>query len=70
MAGIKKKPRNVYVYEDSDHGDIEIFSTLEKALAYVKKCWPNHEPEWKEQCEGCMRDLENEYVAIYTKEVK
>ena len=32
---------NLYVYHDSDHGDIEVFDSLAKARKHAKEQWPD-----------------------------
>lgn len=67
----RKKKQIVYVYEDMDHCDIEVFDTYEKALAHFMECW-GHEPEWEGSLEkdGEMHDLACDYVTIHKKEVQ
>lgn len=57
----------VYVYYDSDHGDLEVFDSLEKAKAYADKMWPDQKDEkW-----GRGKDLYREpYQEIHIREIK
>lgn len=63
------KKKTIYVYQDRDHGDIEVFDTLKKALAYFTKMW-DHDPEWEVNKDGSMHDMVSDYVIIHKKELK
>ena len=70
---MKKKSSNlvgktVYIYQDLDHGDIEVFDTLEKALAHTDEHWGT-EHEWEGDIENSdmIHDLYSDYVSIHKK---
>ena len=62
----------VYVYQDMDHGDVEVFKTLEDAQKHAEKCWPYVEDEdwtgWEESSDGQWNY--GEYVSIFMKEIQ
>jgi len=61
-----KKKQIVWVYEDSDHGDIEVFRTFKQAKKYAEEQWPD--VEWfSEDKNGCSDD---NYVHVSKKVVK
>lgn len=64
------KKKKVFVYQDSDHGDIYVFDSFDKAVECLKEHWgDDHEPEWEILDEGVWHDLMSDYVTIYEKEV-
>jgi len=70
------KKKHVYVYHDGDHGDIEIFDTLQKAKDYTEIHWPCDDMESQDRWEGDIdahgeiQDLWSQYVVIYKREVR
>lgn len=61
------KKKQVFVYVDCDHGDIEVFDTLKKAKDHAEQNWPDIEEGWDD---GDSRGIYlGEYVHVYTKEV-
>lgn len=56
--------RTVYVFNDQDHGDIEVCSTLALAKA---KGWPEDE-EWEEATSTSW--MRGEYCFIYECEIE
>ena len=67
---MKKMPKSkeVYVYEDLDHSDVQVFSTFKKAEEYRNKSWGDT-PEW-ETCEDSWHDLVSDYVTIYKRKIQ
>lgn len=63
-----KKTKQIYVYHDSDHGDVEVFDEMEKAKAYARTQW-GEEQDW-EDCGDSIHDLVSDYVFIYIKEIR
>ncbi len=65
----------VYVYHDSDHGDIEVFSSLKGAMDYGVECSNNHvfsanhcdDNDWEKL--GTRTLKLGEYQFIYTREL-
>ena len=58
----------VFVYYDMDHGDMEVFPTLEEAKAHADECWPDSiDEEWEECGDSIHR---SEYQSIHTKFVR
>lgn len=64
----------IYIYHDSDHGDIEVFESLEKAKQFTQEHWGPTQ-EWEECGKGkdgeCdhWHDLYSDYVSIYRRSV-
>jgi len=54
---------NVFVFHDGDHGDVEVFATLELAKGAG---WPDDE-EWED--DGTNEWQRGEYCRIYKKKV-
>lgn len=65
---VRSEGEQIFVYHDADHGDIELFDTLEAAKAHAEKNWPDAMDEGQgwEDC-GRGRYSLGEYVTIYTK---
>ena len=64
--------KSVFVYEDADHSEVEIFDSFEKALNHFMNCW-GHEPKWELDDENhptVWHDLACDYVTISKKEIK
>lgn len=69
-----KEPIVVYVYEDTDNNDVQVFSTFEKADAYMRERW-GHDPDWTDWCDwhdgGSRRSDNNcDYITVHKAEVK
>lgn len=69
------KQEYVFVYEDSDYCDIEVFSTLEKAKKYAEKerqpcVFEDGIELWDYDGHGSWEYVENDYVHIYEKRIK
>lgn len=66
------KSKEVYVYEDLDHSDVQVFSTWKKAEDYRNKAWGDT-PEW-EECETdygtSWHDYVSDYVTIHKREIQ
>ena len=54
----------VYVYDDADHGDVEVFSSLRKAKAYADKCWPGDMDESWDRQGNCWTRGEYESIRL------
>lgn len=65
---VVKDTQIVWVYQDMDHGDIEVFSTKEAAKKHAEACWPDDEEGWDE---GDSRERLHlgEYVTIFKKKL-
>lgn len=59
--------RYVYVYHDADHGDVEVFDSFEKAVAYLRQQW-GHKPQWEGQGDD-LHDVVSDYVSVYRRRV-
>lgn len=62
----------VYIYEDSDHGELEVFKTLKAARKYAEEntdIW-----RWNEDGEPVVGDegdeCVHEYIRIHEKEIR
>ena len=53
----------IWIYRDSDHGDLELFTSKEDAIKYAKAQWPDEE-EWDED-----GDFAGGYVSIFSKTI-
>jgi len=62
------KSKEVYVYVDLDHSDVQVFSTRQKAIDYRNEQWGD-EPEW-EKDEDNWHDLMSDYVTIYKRSIQ
>lgn len=64
------KEKTVYVYEDLDHDEIEVFNDLRKAQQHAEKQWPDEEQEnsWEQCRDGVWNWFD--YVFIHRKVVK
>ena len=65
--------KTVYIYHDSDHGDIEVFDDFEKAVAHLTEQWgePDFDPQLDESGEPYeWHDNNSDYASIYKREVK
>lgn len=79
MKKTMPKKKSVYVYHDGDHGDIELFTTLEAAKAYTEVQWPCDGADAEElalgrwegdiDAHGEITDLWSQYVVIYKREI-
>lgn len=73
MATKKKttKATTVWVYQDSDHGDVELFSTLEAAKKHAEANWPDVSDEydgdgWQESSRSWSF---GEYVQVFERTI-
>lgn len=64
----KAKKSDVFVYHDSDHGDLEVFKSLAAAKKHGEVCWdvPEEDDEGWEDC-GNGRWSRCEYQTIYQR---
>ncbi len=62
----------IYIYHDSDHGDIEIFRTLDEAQAYGEGEWETADDDDEDVWEkfGKRSWGRGEYQHIYMRELK
>ena len=73
---MKKTNKTIFVYHDGDHGDIELFKTLEAAKAHAEKCWPDcfEEDEEEGDQRGWTSDRNKyflgEYVTIFERIIR
>jgi hypothetical protein len=58
---------SIYVYVDSDHDDIQVFTTLEQAKIYTHEHWGNDEYDEWEELSNSLRY--GEYVNIYKRQI-
>lgn len=69
MWGMPMTNTPVYVYEDLDHCDMEIFTSLKKAKNYANKIL-GRTVVWDTESPGVWVDCENEYHRISEKVVR
>jgi hypothetical protein len=64
-----KKPVVVYIYEDLDHSEIEVFYDLPKAKAYAEEHWgePNEWIQWEQNKDTWFY---GEYVRVLKKTIQ
>jgi hypothetical protein len=58
----------LFIYHDADHGNLEVFLSLQEAKDHAKEQW-GHEPEWEESHDQ-IHDTMSDYVTIYFREVQ
>jgi hypothetical protein len=56
----------LYIYHDADHGDLEVFASLDEAKAHTRKMWGD-EQEWEEGHDQ-INDVMSGYVTIYIRQ--
>lgn len=61
---MKTKTTKVFVYYDADHGDLAVFSTMQKAKDHADKAWPGSVNEEWEDCGDMI--MRHPYEHIYT----
>ncbi len=60
------KTMKIYVYQDIDNNELEIFASFIEAETYAKLKW-GHDPQWENCYNNSWQDTISDYVTIFER---